>query len=142
MREENPLLRGYIAGLFDGEGCITFRTSRGNLELAVQMEMSQEAPVRFLHSRYGGSLLTRKREGKQASWCWFLSCHIAAAFLSDIAPLLIAKREDMAIALPIVHLLLDRRKRSAYTSTERKALCKAALKMKRLRARRKWNGRQ
>lgn len=54
--DQRALLRGYCAGLFDGEGCIALRKTGA---LVVQMEMSQEEPVRLMRSRYGGCITVK-----------------------------------------------------------------------------------
>ena len=137
--DQRALLRGYCAGLFDGEGCIALRKTGA---LVVQMEMSQEEPVRLMRARYGGCITVRKREGKQCSWAWYANSKVAAHALSDLGPLLIAKRADLACVLPLIPLLLDRAPHTAYTPHERAALQRATQRLKRLRARRKRNGRQ
>jgi hypothetical protein len=49
----------YAAGLFDGEGCITFYRSKGYCKPAVLVANSYQPVLRLLEECAGGSCLSR-----------------------------------------------------------------------------------
>lgn len=98
----------YLAGLFDGEGCINIykrrrERARGGYELIPQAIVCLTKGSEILHelkSRYGGDLSIRQR---QANWSpvtyWNLRHKGLKKFLNDILPYLIIKKQQAMLAL-------------------------------------------
>lgn len=87
---------GYLAGLLDGEGCITLN----NKCWRVQIAMTDECLIRWL-GEIGGTVRERSVTGRRRPcWRWLLMRQAEVAeFLSAMLPHLRVKREQAAIAL-------------------------------------------
>lgn len=97
--------KAYAAGLFDGEGSIIIdkpRRGKGHA-LMVQLGMREPAAVAWLQERWPGSLRPYAHRLKERDvftfWHWRRSTSSAAAFLYDILPYLLVKREQAQIAI-------------------------------------------
>lgn len=97
----------YLAGFFDGEGCIHIQTRRDGrwLNLLVSIVQTNPRPLLLAHSEFGGSLSkTDKSSGKSKKPIWRL-CFApknAARFLRAVYPYLIVKKEEAEVALAFV----------------------------------------
>lgn len=101
----------YLAGLFDGEGCIDVqrcypKKSRGRLYVRprVRMCMANSAiwMMRLLHSTFGGHLVHRKaaKRNQQDSWSLeWLNGDAIRIFLQTTLPHLILKAEQAKLVL-------------------------------------------
>jgi hypothetical protein len=103
----------YLAGLFDGEGCIDVQTlypsapsAKGKLYLRprVRMCMSDNTlyMMQLLHTAFGGHLVRRKSTSptQQASWSLeWLNQKAMKKLLNTILPHLILKREQAKLVL-------------------------------------------
>lgn len=90
----------YIAGLFDGEGCI-FIDNSVNHRLYVLLQMTDREPLEYV-ARATDSEITSSRvlkSGKRV-YCWSLASHRAVEFLVDILPyLLTTKRREAELVI-------------------------------------------
>lgn len=94
--------RAYIAGIFDGEGCISLnkRFVRG---LSVQETYNVNAMIvnnnlevlEFIQEFYGGSIYTAKNGIHR----WQSSCRIGLVFLTDILEFLIIKKDQVLLGV-------------------------------------------
>lgn len=95
----------YIAGFFDGEGCITIKRNvsrNGSIShiLRVGAVQCNPAPIYRIQAIYGGNICWRKATLRQRSTArWQIDCEKAARFLEDILPFLIVKRAEAELAL-------------------------------------------
>jgi len=98
----------YIAGLFDGEGCIQIvkqkrpeqRNYRSEYSLRCSLEMANEYLPRLLHMHFGGSLRRRNLPlPRQNQWEWTVRSNVAALFLKDVYPYIILKKGEADVAL-------------------------------------------
>ena len=100
----------YLAGLFDGEGCIDVqrmypKAGRNRLYVRPRVRMCMTDSARFLadalHAKFGGHICTRKgKQNQQNSWsCEWLSGDAIRYILNLILPHLILKREQAKLAL-------------------------------------------
>jgi hypothetical protein len=92
----------YIAGLFDGEGCIL--VTRGSLR--VQIAGCYRPTIEALPEQFGGWICRDKDKGPSYKTCyrWVITCSPAQAFLRTILPYLREKREQAELALQITYL--------------------------------------
>lgn len=97
----------YIAGLFDGEGCIQIiqQSKRRNGRttpycLSVCISNTDTKVMRWLYASLGGVLIDRPgRNGGSCSWSWQTYTNNAATFLEHISPFLVIKRAECDTAL-------------------------------------------
>jgi hypothetical protein len=89
----------YLAGFFDGEGCICI--SKGTLSVAI----AQVAPemLYFIRAHYGGCIVTLHKSAKNPKWHdaeqWTAKTRGARMFLLDILPYLVIKKEEAEKAI-------------------------------------------
>lgn len=110
MRRPEPSLE-YLAGLFDGEGCISIsrnqqtHSKRGPSPvhtLTVTVAMNQPGvAVKAFHRRYGGSIRLRKPQGKsnRPIYCWYASSRIALRVLEDLGEHLLVKKRQAQLGV-------------------------------------------
>ena len=102
----------YIAGLFDGEGCVTYSsrktvrkdgTSGITSRVLVTMGQTEEYMVRWLQFNWGGTVYIRKPPEKfphaKYLYVWRILCWDACVFLKDVLPYLKLKKAQAEIAL-------------------------------------------
>ena len=103
----NEVEIAYMAGLFDGEGCIHIaklkrpESQRGlHFGLLATVGMTSERSVRLYHSRFGGSVYHYKQENKRKpNWQWVIRSRQAIHFLRTIRPHLILKAPEADLAI-------------------------------------------
>jgi hypothetical protein len=125
----------YAAGLLDADGCITIiRAKRSNTirhVLRVEVSMCHRGVIEKLGKAYGGSVVFRplanklmlnpREVGIRDIWMWIVSAQKAAKFLEAVAPHLIVKKAEAAIALRFQRRLAKTRKGLALTAAEMEA---------------------
>lgn len=94
----------YIAGLFDGEGCITYtRKGKAGMGLLVTLGQTEEYLIRWLQIAYSGSVYIRKPPvlfpNAKMLYVWRLFGRQASNFLKDIVPYLKVKKPQAELAL-------------------------------------------
>jgi len=92
----------YIAGLFDGEGCIMLSQFRGNsyIQLRVNVNLTNETIPTILHECFGGSLMIVPPKGNnKQQWMWRAIGKYAGEFLRLIYPYLIIKKEQAELGI-------------------------------------------
>lgn len=118
----------YVAGLFDGEGCISIgkgmflggyaRYSEDYIryQLAVGMAMTYRPVIEQLSRQFGGRFAgghktdrAKAFPNRRPGFAWGLSSGPAAAFLVKIEPYLIVKQEEARVAIEFQeHILANR----------------------------------
>jgi|SRR5208282_3768005 len=95
--------RGYVAGLIDGEGCISFskrsngRTGKLDYTLTVSVANTAKEMIDWLVDRLkGGCYITHKpgERRRLALYRWSLGNNASIALLRGIAPYLVVKQES------------------------------------------------
>lgn len=94
----------YCAGFFDGEGHIRIakHSKRGSFMLQITAVQATEAPLPLFIKAFGGSLKRRVmsyRGRPKALWEWQASSKCAEEALREMQPFLIAKADEVALAL-------------------------------------------
>jgi len=99
--------RAYIAGLIDGEGCISGHYVGELAQLAVVVQMGSEELTKWLHSLFGGVHLLHKVETVRtcAMWKWRINGRQCREVLEAVYPYIRLKKEQVALALAFVELL-------------------------------------
>lgn len=106
----------YVAGLFDGEGCILVRehaqerVMKGKIktyniqQLKVTLSMSHFPTIRAIYDQFGGAITrsayaNNRNPNHAIIYCWIHWSNGAGDFLTAIYPFLIAKREQARLAI-------------------------------------------
>ncbi len=86
----------YIAGIFDGEGCINLSSNKGFAYVRVIVANTDYRIIQHFSSSFGGAVIKLKKvnEKWKDSWQWVLSWTAAVDFLEEIYPWLIIKRHQ------------------------------------------------
>ena len=118
------LEKAYLAGLFDGEGCIGYYRNRKRYAPVVSISNTDARIIAWLHARLGGVIEpgSKKRPSHwKCLWEWRLrSKNQIIAFLSEIRPFLRIKGEQADLLLS--HLSAEQEVPSIDVSTELKRL--------------------
>lgn len=103
----------YAAGFFDGEGTVFIAIDRGRastrgpiFNLRVTAAQVDRTPLVWLQSRWGGSVVQRRRGEHQHS-AWTCFSRGAAQFLRDVRPYLIVKADEADVALEFQAMLFN-----------------------------------
>jgi hypothetical protein len=99
----------YIAGIIDGEGCITLKVNRvgaspeqrmGFYELEVQVSNTNQWLIEWLFFNFGGKIREeKKKDGCKQAWRWIIMARKAADFLKLIYPYLRLKHPQAELGL-------------------------------------------
>lgn len=110
----------YIAGFFDGEGCIYAHHSA----CYIQMEIGQNdrRPLDFIQQRYGGKI--RRRDNQ---WRWLCPAASSERFLRDMLPYLLVKKEQAVLALQFLELRLQHNSRHQHGRDANKPMMEARI---------------
>lgn len=98
------LSAAYIAGFFDGEGCIgIYKNGKQSHHLRIQLVQNKSAKVTeafiLLQAHFGGSFKGHNSPNGRQRYNWQLNSDKAVAFLQMILPHLIIKRQQAEFAL-------------------------------------------
>lgn len=93
----------YAAGLIDGEGCIGIYRLGNHYRANVNVQMTHEAAVRWLHEHFAGTFRAISKVGmgnreKQHRWDLHQKDKIVS-FISSVYPFLIVKRLQALVVL-------------------------------------------
>jgi len=106
----------YIAGFFDGEGCIyasqrVDKKGYNSSTLKIQIAQCNLEVLELIQQKYGGSILEHKNKMKanwRQAWVWQVPAHKAVAFLESVLPYLVVKKEQAELALEFQGLVSSR----------------------------------
>ena len=86
----------YLAGFFDGEGCVTVGNN-GSLVLGI---VNTHLPIlNMFKSVFGGSVASRKQRVNKAQFVWRVYGQTAVDAATLLAPLTIEKKEQLVVAI-------------------------------------------
>ncbi len=118
MPKNFKLELAYLAGLFDGEGCICIRQNgqkkngkRKQLCLDCGIGMNSEYIPQLFKFHFGGSISKRhpKKITHSPCWYWQVSAQKALTFLEIISSHLRLKKAEAELAIEFQHRLKCRR---------------------------------
>lgn len=111
MVELSEVEKAYLAGLFDGEGCIACNFhSGGSIVLSVRFCNTNEAAVFRMYQLFEGSFNVVKwnpRNMKKRLWQWSLGGGNCRFFLETLLPYLKIKKKQAELALAYTTLIVD-----------------------------------
>ena len=122
----------YAAGFVDGEGCIAI-IHAGALRhyLEVSVAQADPTPLRILQSLWGGRICTHGQRTNRPVYYWKASTRQASAAIAEMAPYLIVKRDQAAVALEFVATIGRGRNADDELIAERERLCQEISRLKR-----------
>ena len=92
----------YIAGFFDGEGCVTI-SQRGQVQITIAQ--NEREVLDYIQQKYGGGIHIKDSKAK-ICYHWRLSkSALITEFLNKMLPLCIIKKTELKIALKGVDLI-------------------------------------
>jgi hypothetical protein len=97
----------YVAGFFDGEGCVNISTDRyGKPYLRILVVNTDKSVLEKFQEKWGGDITHNKRhkENWKRSFTWRLSHTRAIEFLQDLEPFLIVKKKQANLAVEFCKL--------------------------------------
>lgn len=99
----NEHIHAYMAGIVDGEGCVTISLSKRNhVTFRLFIGTVDERLVSWLQEHYGGCVHLRKRGGNQRDlYEWSARKAEAVRVLTSVYPYLVLKREQANIFLAL-----------------------------------------
>ena len=130
----------YLAGIFDGEGCIALNKlkpkgyTRPGLQLKIDISMTHQKTVENFKDRWGGSYAEYSRSRGKDYFRWNIHAKLALPFLEEIEPHLRIKNEQALIGIEFQRIR-NARLASRKTDEEFEAEWKLYERMKRLNAR-------
>jgi hypothetical protein len=94
----------YLAGLFDGEGCIRIskdKMGRSNprYALIITVNNTNPIPLHFFKNRYGGSINTRYFKSFKPIHSWTITSKNGQRFLEDVLDNLWIKRDEALLGI-------------------------------------------
>ena len=105
----------YIAGFFDGEGCIVL-TKNGQCKVIVVQKTIEI--LRLIQVQFGGSIYKRKatKIGGESCALQFSKKETMLRFLEAIRPHCVVKRDKVEIAIPFIRLTQSNENRRQETN--------------------------
>lgn len=90
----------YIAGFFDGEGCVATSVGRNGVgKIQVILTSTDEHILKLVKSKYGGGIYKKIKYKEHHSDAFSWQSSKCRSFLEDIFPFLILKRKQVRLAL-------------------------------------------
>jgi hypothetical protein len=101
----------YLAGFFDGEGCIT-KGGDSTISIRVTQLAEHREPLDEFKKRYKGNI---SNTGNKNRPClrWALNGTKAIKFLKDIFPLCVVKKRHIQLALCLLYMIKYRKEKNA-----------------------------
>jgi len=99
----------YIAGLVDGEGCITIskRPYKGGYQLVFRVAMYDKEPLDFIADTFGGSVNYPNRKDGKPIWCYTATGDLALEIMKTLQPYLLVKDKEAQVAITFQELKSD-----------------------------------
>lgn len=100
-REATDIELAYVAGFFDGEGCVYLNALKnGGASLRVKISQKDKRPLEYIRSIFGGSVcVSRNKKWATECWNWSVSAAQGERFLKLVQPFCLVKKEAIEIGL-------------------------------------------
>lgn len=90
----------YIAGVFDGEGCVNLGKCGNTYKARITIGNTNEWLIQRFKFQFGGNIRMNKgRDNRKDFWIWSLNCQQSARFLKLILPYLTIKRPQAQLLI-------------------------------------------
>lgn len=127
----------YLAGFFDGEGCIIVHKNGRTYWFSISASQINPEPLKRLSEYFGGRIFRdSSRPGLRSRHLWRLTSLRALAALEAMLPFLTVKRDEAVLAVQFQEQLSKPKSRTLVALTENQALNEESfLQMKALKRR-------
>ena len=144
----NQTSRAWIAGLFDGEGCVTTQKGKHGPRVRVVLGMTHKETVKKLHNYFGGSFreVIRNNDKHKNYFVWTITPPRCYSFLEAIEPFSVTKKRQIQVGLKFKELAVNPKTGDRYwgatppTPRTKKARTNLGQRLKRLNVRGKKQG--
>lgn len=105
----------YLAGFFDGEGCVSILSYHGGKSFGIRLFASQidPRPLNILKDKFGGSIQVQpKLPNRRTIYKWGVEGEKAVIALNLLRPYLVVKSEQADIVLEFAPLIGTSKKRN------------------------------
>ena len=89
----------YIAGLFDGEGCVVIRKDRKYFRLEVRITNTNRKVIDYIHSFFNGDVIVYDKGRYKTCYNLRFADGKGAKFLKSVLPYLIIKKEQAKLGI-------------------------------------------
>lgn len=93
----------YLAGIFDGEGCIyANHNKKGNTVMSIHLVNTNKPLIYWLQREFGGNVYFEKgKEKVRNKWAWRVKSKQIIKILSLMLPYLICKKEQAKLGIAL-----------------------------------------
>lgn len=124
----------YLAGIIDGEGCITIgmrspnpaaREKSFNIVYNLRVEMTDEKLIRWIHEATGcGNVYHNKskKAGHKETWLWTATSRQAAEILAKVRPFLRLKFEQADLFIELSELKAKSNRHGPFNPDRQRAI--------------------
>lgn len=119
----------YIAGFFDGEGCVRLKRSNQNEHsyyVIAHITNSNRAILEHVQDLFGGAIRTQERTPNKTAHSWCITSAEAVDFLETLSPFLREKLEEARLAIKF------HKEKSGLKAEERESWARVMSEMKKL----------
>jgi len=101
LRRIDPIILAYVAGYFDGEGCVSaYIVKKGSLISSLSMSNCYPGILNQLRGFWGGGVYTpKRRKGFRTEHQWRVTGENSRQMARDILPYLVEKRRQVQLFL-------------------------------------------
>jgi intein/homing endonuclease len=109
----DPLILAYIAGFFDGEGCITTNKRRANrYPIVCRFTQAEKSILEFMQSFFGGTIICSKPKGRNVIYFLRFGTSASIDLLKALLPYIIVKREQAQLVIDYYDFFVVNRMKS------------------------------
>jgi hypothetical protein len=100
LKQQDCFKYAYIAGLIDGEGCITILKSNGGYSLTVSINQNDGRILDYCYGVFGGTIYVNiDKRNPNKLWKWQITNEKAMEMLKKIYPFLTRKKIEAETAI-------------------------------------------
>jgi hypothetical protein len=97
--------RAYLAGHFDGEGCIRMRRKRNSYGPSLSVTAAYLPVLNLYQQHFGGEIRRRRKSANKQLWVWItIRYDECRYFLETIGPLLMEKADQAQLLLQFIQV--------------------------------------
>jgi len=105
-------LDSYLAGIFDGEGCVTAQHRPGHTRLLLTVAMTDPAILKLFQSRFGGYVRTYDSSNRRKKICqWYKTGGQSIETAKILAELCLIKKSQLVLAIELGRMMKKSRSR-------------------------------
>ncbi len=87
----------YLAGLVDGEGCLSTNRSKYSIRARLSIDNTNQMVLQWVKLLFGGGVYKYPLRGHKQAFSWVLVCNQAVRLVECLLPYLKIKREEAEV---------------------------------------------